>query len=442
VELAGPPDLLPSWELANLEGRPLEEKDEEGWTHLRWSFSDLPALEHDVPPGPALLDRPCLGYSNHPEWSSLARWYARHVAPRIRSSARIEEKARELVSGVRDRREKIARIYNFVTTHVQYVGLEFGEHRFRPFSADWVLSHEMGDCKDTAGLLVSLFRSIGIPAEMAMIRTADLGPVPLKLAVLEDFNHAIAYLSEDDLWLDGTASGHVIFPPPGADQNAFALVVRESGAATRTTPVKGAGKLSTSYEIRREDDGNFRVSLKMEATGEAGTIQRARFGGSENPTLFSRFFQSQFPGIEMLGKPETSLKPGKDPAVIRLEGRAPENMILSRGALHRYPGEFSLDEEFAPGESREGPLILPVRPDLEWEMRLLGEGLHPDFGAPAKIETAFGSLEITIREIDGGWALHGFFHLKPGLVTAEDYPALRAFLVRVRGLLESAVEVS
>lgn len=442
IELAGPAELLPEWELGNLEGKPLESTDDEGLTHLRWSFREIPALDHDVPPGPPLLNRPCLSYSNHPRWPSLAAWYASHVAPRIRPTSRIKEKARELTSGVQDRREKIARIYRFVTTQVHYVGLEFGEHRFRPFSADWVLSHEMGDCKDTAGLLVSLFSSIGIPARMAMIRTADQGTPPTKLAVLEDFNHAIAYLPEDDLWLDGTASGHVIYPPPGADQNAWALVVEEENARPRMTPISGGGLYSMTYELSANDENRIQVSLHLEATGEAGTIQRGRFGGSENPTIFSRWLQSQFPGIEMVGDPETSLKPGKDPAIISLKGRIPESLIFAEGALHRYPGDFSLDEQYTPGEGRSGPLLLPVRPDLEWRLKILDRGRTIDFGPPAELKTPFGSLRIENRSIEGGVELYGFFHLEPGLVSAGDYPALRSFLVKVRSLLEGAVEVS
>lgn len=442
MELAGPKEALPKWELANLKGSVRESIDEEGWTHLRWSFSRLKALPHDVPPGPSLWTRPYLAYSNHPGWSQLGQWYARHVAPRIRPTRRIEEKAREVVGDAHDRREKIARIYRFVTTQIHYVGLEFGEHRFRPFSSDWVLTHEMGDCKDTAGLLVSLFSSLKIPARMVMIRTADQGPVSSKLAVLEDFNHAIAYLPEDDLWLDGTASGHVVYPPPGVDQNAWAMVVDETGSAPKTTPILGAGNTHMLYTLHQEEDASVRVHLRLEATGEAGTIQRAKFGGSENPLLFSRWFQSQFPGIELVGAPKTSLRPGKDPATIELEGRGKEGRVFASGALHIYPGNFRLDEIFAPGEDRQDPLILAVSPDLDWTLKIEAAGRDINLGAPVDLQSPFGRLRLDIEEIKGGRQIHGSFHLKPGLVSAADYPALRAFLVKVRALLEDSVEVS
>ena len=72
VELAGPEDLLPQWQLALLEGEPQREVDADGVVHLRWSWRDLPAVPTDVPAAPELLVTPYLVYSNHPEWGDLA----------------------------------------------------------------------------------------------------------------------------------------------------------------------------------------------------------------------------------------------------------------------------------------------------------------------------------------------------------------------------------
>jgi len=69
-----------------------------------------------------------------------------------------------------------------------------------------VLSHKIGDCKDKAALMWRLLEAVNIPARMVML---DLGSrtAASDLALLEIFDHAIAYLPEDDLWLDGTAAG-------------------------------------------------------------------------------------------------------------------------------------------------------------------------------------------------------------------------------------------
>ena len=87
----------------------------------------------------------------------------------------MEETAARLTEGVDDRLDRIARIYRFVTTDIRYVGLEFGEHRFRPFSADWVLNHKIGDCKDKANLLRALLRHKGIRSYLALLNAEHAG---------------------------------------------------------------------------------------------------------------------------------------------------------------------------------------------------------------------------------------------------------------------------
>jgi len=208
IELEGKPELLPHWELANIVGEPVRRVDTDGVVTLLFAWDDIPPLSQERPPAPVLLTTPHLVYSSHPEWGELADWYQRHVAPRVRPSRQIEELAHKLLERVKGRRRQIAVLYRFVADEVRYVGLELGEHRMRPFSADWVVNNKIGDCKDKAALLVSLLRVIGVEARMVLLRTGDLGPTKASLAVLESFNHAITYLPEDDLWLDGTAAGH------------------------------------------------------------------------------------------------------------------------------------------------------------------------------------------------------------------------------------------
>ncbi|RLE25790.1 MAG: hypothetical protein DRJ65_06945 [Acidobacteria bacterium] len=441
IELSGPADQMPAWELAHLDGLPEITEASGGATHLKWIFHDLPAMPQDMPPGPELVFRPHLAYSNHPEWGNLADWYGRHVATRIRASRQIEDVAERLTRGITNRGEKIARIYAFVTNEIRYVGLEFGEHRYRPFSADWVLAHRMGDCKDTAGLLVALFSSIDIPARMVMVRTSGLGPVTAKMALLEDFNHAIAYLPEDDLWLDGTAAGHNAFPPPSPDQNAWALVIDGPESRPVTTPAPGAGQSNYSYTLTRTENGVFNLIFRASDTGEAATIRRSHFGGSRNPTLFSRWIQSQFPGAQIVGEPNLDLKPGRQTATIEVKATVERSALLAGGGLKTYPGNFVLDTELMSSENRSTPIIVPIRPDLKWSIDLRPGPAPPVLPDPVALRTPYGELTIDVERHSDGYKITGQFHLVPGLVTPEEASDLRAFLVKSRRTLEHPLEV-
>ncbi|MCU0233106.1 MAG: DUF3857 and transglutaminase domain-containing protein [Thermoanaerobaculales bacterium] len=440
LELAGPEALMPSWELVGLDGRPETRTDEAGAVHLVWRWRDLPGVPADMPPAPRLAVAPHLVYSNHPEWGDLADWYSRHVEPRVRASDEVVELAQRLVEGRDDRRERIERLYHFVTNEIRYVGLEFGEHRFRPFSADWVLHHRIGDCKDKAALLVALAEAIGVPARMVMVRTAAEGPVRSRLAVLEIFNHAIAYLPEDDLWLDGTASGHALVPPPGPDQNAVVLVVDGPGSRLATSPAVGVGLTRVRYQLSRRDGDGLSITVRSDDTGDGADLRRARFAGSRDPQRFARWLQEQFPGAQLEGEPKLQVIPGRDPTIVELRGSLPRTALASGGGVRTYPGRLQWSASSVPGGSRHGPLIVAAQPDLEWALEVELGRPPRELPPPVELATDFGSLRVELAASDSGYRVSGALRLRPGLVAAADVAAFRDFLLAVERHLERRLE--
>ncbi len=441
VELSGPEELLPAWELVNLEGRPEWVREEDGTVRLQWRWQGIAAVPTDVPPAPLELTAPYLVYSNYPDWGDLATWYERHTASRVRASQQVEETARRLTEGVDDRMEKIGRIYRYVTMEIDYVGLEFGEHRFRPFSADWVLSHGIGDCKDKAALLVAMYDAVDIPARIVMVRTAERGVPKTRLAVLENFDHAIAYLPEDDLWLDGTAAGHAVFPPPTMCQGAQVLVVDGPDSEPEITPVPGGGVARLAYRLSRGGGGLIDLEVRTEDTGEAADRRRIQFAGSRDPRRLARWLQSQFPGADLVGDPELRLVPGKDPAIVKLEGQVTRSALLGAGGIRTFPGEFEWAAQLTPSGERSSPLLLPVRPELEWQLEV-------DLGRPPRnlpdgvvLQSDFGDLSLAYHAEADGYRVDGSFGLKHGMVEASRVSALREFLVAVERQLGRRLEV-
>jgi len=440
LELAGPEELLPDWELVHLDGEPSLEKDPDGVHHLRWRWRDLQAVVPDVPSAPQLMVTPYLVYSNHPDWGDLADWYGRHVAPRVRVSEQVRETAQRLVGGLDDRLERINRIYRFVANEIRYVGLEFGEHRFRPFSADWVLHHRIGDCKDKAALLVALYDAIGVPARMVMVRTNDLGPVSNETAVLEIFNHAIAYLPEDNLWLDGTAAGHAPYPPPTVDQNAVVLVVDGPQSRLQITQAVGGGLARSRFAISLGDDDAVELEIRTDDSGEAADLRRVRFAGSRETQRVSRWLQELFPGAQLTGKPNLQLIPGRDPTIMEIEGTVARSALASSGGIRVFPGGLEWAASMVPGGARHGPLMVAVRPDLEWTLEV-DLGRPPDSLPEAvDLDTEFGLLRVEIHTRAQGYRIEGFLHLEPGLVEAGQVVDLREFLVAVERHLERRLE--
>jgi len=432
IELSGPEQLLPTWELANIEGTPQRSEDPGGTVHLRWSWKNLPAAPPDLPRPPAMLSMPHLAYSNHPDWGGLAGWYQRHVAPRLLASRQVVETAHRLTDGLRGRDQRIAALYRFVTDKIRYVALEFGEHRFRPFSADWVLRHRMGDCKDKAALLVSLLGTLDIPARMVLIRTADLGPVAVQMGLLGDFNHAIVYLPEEDRYLDGTATGHDPVRPPGPDQGAWALVIDGPRSRPRTTPLSGAGESRRKVRITAGGSGmDAALTVGLEATGDAADRVRGVFAGSKERQRFARWLQRLFPGASLTADPLTGLISGQDPASVTLQATVPPAVLETAPGMRAYPGRLELANSLAPASSRSTPLVIPARPDLHWSLRVDLGRVPAALPEDVHLNGPHGRLDLRFEASATGYTVTGDLHLQAGLVPAGAYPGLHGFLVRV-----------
>jgi len=276
---------------------------------------------------------------------------------------------------------------------------------------------------------------------MVLVRTADGGPVVTSPAMLEVFNHAIAYLPEDDLWLDGTATGHDPFVPPGVDQQAYALVVDGPGSAPITTPVVGAGTSRYAYTLERGELGLVRLQVEVEDTGDAAVRRHSRLAGSNDPRRVSRWLQGLFPGAELVGEPVIEMPPGRDPARIKLEAAVPRASLMSGGGLKVYPGDLGLVARLAPSAERRTPLLLPAGSMTRWTMEVSLERTPEELPDDVHLDGHFGTLDLTIEPHGSGYTVTGALAIAPGLVPASEASALHEFLVAVERHLSRPLEV-
>ncbi len=147
---------------------------------------------------------PDVQLSSFKSWDEVADWYWDLQKDRVEPSPAVRAKAAELTKGMTDDTAKLHAIYDFVSTHYRYIGIDFGIGRYQPHSADDVLSNNYGDCKDKYTLLASLLQAVGIPAYPVLISsTQKLDP---DIPSLAQFDHVIAYVprGKSAVWLDTT----------------------------------------------------------------------------------------------------------------------------------------------------------------------------------------------------------------------------------------------
>jgi len=218
-------------------------------------------------------------------------------------------------------------------------------------------------------------------------------------------------------------------------------VVDGPDSAPQITPSPGAGYARYRYRLARGEGGQVAIELRSEDTGEAADRRRMAFAGSSDPRRVARWLQAQFPGAELVGEPKLRMVPGRDPAVLELEARVARSALLGAGGIKAFPGDFQWAAQLTPGGERRGPLLLPVRPELEWSVEVELGRPPGELPPPVELRTPYGELAIDSTPEATGYRVTGSFRLQPGVVAAADADGLRRFLVEVERHLGRPLEV-
>lgn len=197
-----------------------------------WTLRDLPAVPPDpLVPGDAAAR---LLLSTFADWDAFAAWYGRIIREADQLTPELRAKSDELSRGARSDREKVERVYRYVTG-LRYVAVPLGVNSHRPHAAANVLKNGFGDCKDKANLLNVLLRAQGVPADLVLVpRFAQAYPE----APGAGFNHAISRvtLGGEHLFLDSTdAEARFGLLPPG-DPGRRVLVIDGRTSALTELP--------------------------------------------------------------------------------------------------------------------------------------------------------------------------------------------------------------
>ncbi|HLZ66812.1 MAG TPA: DUF3857 domain-containing protein [Aliidongia sp.] len=257
-----------------------------------WRYANPKPLPENILALDPIDRAPRLFASSFKTYEQLATTYDALAEPKLTVTPRVRQLADEITAGTQDRRKQAELLYDWVSRHIRYVGIELGLGAIVPHDVDTILGNGYGDCKDHSALYSTLLRAKGIPSQIVMI---NLG-ASYTLAAPPTFgalNHAITYLPEFDLYADTTAGvapfGVLPFPEYGkpvvlsttaapALHHTPALPDGLATIATRTTAKLSAdGRLSGESETT--GTGPFAVQLRQMAVNiqSVGAEQAAKY---------------------------------------------------------------------------------------------------------------------------------------------------------------------
>jgi transglutaminase-like putative cysteine protease/Tfp pilus assembly protein PilF len=412
-----------------------------------WEAHDLPALPNE-PRAPALTEiAPYVNVSTLASWADLGRWYAQLIQPQLALDAALREALAGVVAGKQTAAEKIRAIHEFVLRNTHYVALEFGIYGYKPYPVSQIYARRFGDCKDKASVMIALLRAAGIDADIALVRTRRLGDISERAASISIFNHAVAYLPQYDLWLDGTAEYAGSRELPLEDQGAMALTVAADGSAQlRRIPVTTAEQNYTrrTVQARIGPNGVIHFSGSAYIRGEDAPGLRREYEVAERQRdAFRDHLAEIFPSVRV-----------EDVQVDGANDLEQDITVNFRGALDTFRGRQALSlaaswmprsyvQTLAPLASREEPLLLPAPWTTEEEIHfaLPAGATVQSLPGNTLLETPFGSAALRFEQRGREVVIRTSVQFRKVRISTAEYAAFRDFCDQIERAFRGEVKV-
>ncbi len=432
---------------------------EDGTVQHTWRIADLEPRRRESLEPPPQESRLRVQASTYADWQSFGRWWWNLIREEVSVSPEMKAKVAELVEGKESPSDRLRAIYDFVVTDIRYNAWEFGVHGYQPYSAPVIFSRRFGDCKDKAILLKAMLGEVGIESWPVIIRSEGRRfEEDLEVAMVNHFNHCIAYVPEQEgiqeMFLDGTATSHPLEVLPDADRGAKVVVVRDDGVELKRIPFPEASEneMGDFTMLDMRDPSGAQVRLVQRPKGRWDPAFRSLFGGDDasRDEAVESILSRRFGGLVM--DPVAQHGDYEDlgtPVTLTMDAR-PESMGRPSGSALELPASFSphnLLASLASETERRTDLLMGMPWSSRREIVYLFPLASEVVALPTSIEeeTSLGLYrrEVTTERRDEGLRIEirENFEIRTHRVAAEDYAAFRAFAKTVDRLQKETLKV-
>lgn len=411
----------------------------------RYVANDIPALvAEDGMPG-ITEESPYLHVSTYSTWQDVGRWYWGLIKDQLYADQALKKTVAEITAGATTTKDRVIRVHDWVLRHTRYVGLEFGIHGFLPYRVPLIVQRGFGDCKDKASLMYTMLREAGVDARVVLVRTRRNGAIDGEPASLAVFDHAITYVPELDMYLDGTAEHSGTTELPTEDQGVTVLLVGPDGAELRKTPVLTAeqNQRTRTLAVQLEADGSAHVNGAEEVRGAdaAGYRDYYQSEGTRSER-FERNLGGIYPGVELLDQRFEELHELEQPVRYSYKIRVPRFGLWDGSELRFSPSALGdLVRNMARSPTRLQPLDLASSSGYVEERQVtLPRGMRltamPEGG---EVSSAWGKLTLHYAAERGVVKVRTEFWLTRARVAPKEYPDFRRWVEAADQLLRQRV---
>jgi len=270
---------------------------------LTWATGDLKRIKPEAYAADSNDIYMSVAVSSPLTWGDIGQWYATLAGDRYALTPEVAGQVRELVAGAATARDTAAAVQRWVAQDIRYLSISLGIGGYQPRLPAEVVASGFGDCKDKATLFVAAMRSLGFDA--ATVLTSTSGGVRRRLPSMDQFNHAIAYvtLPEGRIYTDLTVALLPLGLLPPQLQGEFGLAVPPGGGVQEVTfPEEPATDRLSRIELsgRVDAEGRFNGRYSEAVTGSRQWGLRDAFESPMDSTgranFARRIAQGWFPG--------------------------------------------------------------------------------------------------------------------------------------------------
>lgn len=408
------------------------------------TFFEAKGVQKVVPepfmPGLAEVATP-LHLSTYAKWEDVGDYWWGLVEEQLASNEELKKTVAELLKGVdtSNRRKVVAAIYGFVVSKTRYVALEFGIYGFKPYRVSRILSRGFGDCKDKAALMHVMLKEAGIASKFVLLRMNFLGRLASTPASLAAFNHAILYLPEFNLFLDGTAEFHGISETPPVDAGANALVIEPNGKSRfLTTPTLKAEDnwIENKQTVSLNANGDAQLEGEWSTQGQLAPGYRQAFAAkARQEAEFLKQWGQAYPGIQLSAIETGEASKLEEPFRLKFSATLPRYAEVTPEGLRFYALGFKQNRSSGLGQLsiRRWPLELPEAFVGNYEIvhKLLPGWRLAEAGWRVEENSPFGEFSMSVESLEGKVQVRCKWKLEASRVEPKDYPAFRAWLLKV-----------
>jgi tetratricopeptide (TPR) repeat protein len=419
------------------------------FAHHTWRMTNLPPFWTEANAPPLREQVPRLDVSSIESWGDVVDWYAAIGKWPSAPEERIRKKAEELVRGCSTRREEVRALFEFVRDEVRYDNAVFGARGVVPRKAKEVMRSGFGDCKDQAGLLISLLQAREIPASFVLTSTGE-GRIPYLPS--PRFTHATVLAEPDGerMLLDPTRTYEPF--------NSNSLPSRD----TWSLPITAGAELSYSESgtspARRDTveihgilqrDGVLRAAVRFVYTNPERLAEEKRRAAEMDPRDREEFFKMAIAGESPgLSVKEVSWEEGESRAVVRcsLECAAVPFGRSGQRTL-RLPCLGIPKRELAHRtalETRATPLLLwEIAADWTERIEIVFSGgiIAPDLPQDLSISASGLIYDREVRARPGSLLCERRLLVPSTRVAPDDYPRFREIARSALADIESGLVV-